>query len=168
MEPEDEKAARKEKLETQEKHAEIMRALWRHENDLLNTRLTLFIAMQALLFAGLGAAFQNKSGIMLDVLCVLGILVSISTAAVFSMGFDATGKLHDWWDNYLVDYKGPGITGMPMTANRISKWQNIKSALTPGNLLPKIFLTAWVLFACFLFKWHYLTELSSDIVNTAK
>lgn len=157
MESEDEKAAQKEKQEIQEKHAEIVRVLWRHENDLMNTRLNSFVTMQTLLFAGLGVALQNKLGIIIDTICVLGVLVSYSTFVVFQMGFEGTKNLLEWWKGNLLEYRGPGITGNAVRAKRGGK---IKSLSTPGNLLPPAFLLAWVILTYFLFHFHYFTNLS--------
>lgn len=59
----------------------ITRDLVKHENDLINHRLTWFITIQGLLFAALGFAWGKEDARQLIfVLCPLGMLTSVSTA----------------------------------------------------------------------------------------
>ena len=106
-----EEAVRKEHLDTQEKHAEIMRTLWRHENDLMSTRLTFFVAVQILIFTALTFAWKSQTELLAVLMCIMGVVTAISTLRTFSLGHDAWFKLGDWWKNKLENYQGPPMTG---------------------------------------------------------
>jgi len=66
---------------------DVVRDLIKHENDLINHRLTWFITSQGLLMAALGFAWGKADARdLIFVLCGLGLLTSVSTACVLWSG----------------------------------------------------------------------------------
>jgi hypothetical protein len=72
----------------------IVRDLIKHENDLLNHRLTWFITIQGLLFAALGFAWSKSDAKeLVFVFCGLGILTAVSSAFALWGGANAIDQL---------------------------------------------------------------------------
>ena len=146
MESQETEEARKLRIETQEKYAEIIRTLWRHENDLMSARFTWFTTIQGLLFTALGFSWQNHVRASVVVLGGLGACVAVSTLVVFSFNREAWQKLNDWWIQNIKLYAGPPITGnIPSSGSKKPKLlQAIEGVLKPWKVFPSAFFIAWV------------------------
>src|SRR5688572_19163037 len=127
--------------DTKEKHADTLRKLNEHENNLLNMRFTWFTTLQGLLFASLGIIWKEKvqSIVLPLVICSLGIVVAISFFVVVKLTGDAYKNLRDWWKENLQDYDGPPLKGI----ERSSKMTFMR-LLRPWRILPLAFIIAWV------------------------
>jgi hypothetical protein len=72
----------------------VGRDLIKHENDLINHRLTWFITIQGLLYASLGFAWGKQDAReLVFTFCGLGMLTAISTAFVLWGGANAIERL---------------------------------------------------------------------------
>lgn len=72
----------------------VARDLIKHENDLINHRLSWFITIQGLLFAALGFAWgKTETRELVFVFCGLGMLTAVSTACVLWDGATAIEQL---------------------------------------------------------------------------
>ncbi len=135
------------KEELQYNHAEIVRRLWQHENEMVNVRFTWFLTAQGLLFAGIGIAWEkNFPPLFIGILCVLGIMTTLSTMAAFKLSWIAKVKLDIWWRANLNDYSGPpitgdGINGITWERELVEKWS---IWFRPWAMVPAIFLLAWL------------------------
>jgi hypothetical protein len=117
--------------------AEVIRSMIEHEGDLLNHRITWMVTLQGLLFAALGFAWDKKdAGGLILVFGLLGLVVSISSAASFGAAIRAEKRLLAWWDENTRDYSGPDVVGW-RASNGFSE------RLYPWRVLPIVFFLAW-------------------------
>jgi hypothetical protein len=123
-----------------EDHASTVRAMIEHENDQQNYRLTWMLAIEGLLFAGIGFAWDKTDAhVLVTVFCVLGAVVSISSWTALRLSKQAMNSIREWWDSHRPkDYGGPDIVGY--RAN--DHW--FLWILRPWRFLPWIFVLAWV------------------------
>lgn len=119
---------------------EIVRSMIEKENEFINHRITWLMTVQGLLFASLGFAWDkaNVQGFM-ELLCVLGIAVSIIALCSLTWALIAIARLCDWWEaNKPSDYRGPNVIGMSPPKNRVFR------ALGPPSYFPILFIIAWL------------------------
>lgn len=110
----------------------VRRDLIKHENDLMNHRLTWFITIQGLLFAALGFAWGKPDARgLIFVFCGLGLLTAISTAFVLWGGAAAIENLS----------KESPTVGGPTIGRRAG----IERVAYPWFSFPVLFGLAWVL-----------------------
>jgi len=119
--------------------AEIIREMIRHENELINHRITWFGTLQGILFAVLAFAWgKTDISILIYLLAVLGIVLSISTYYAIQSSLKAIRTLRMWWDeNKNLDYIGPDIIGRRPDSKSIP-------FLRPYVVFPSAFLIVWV------------------------
>lgn len=120
--------------------AEIIRSMIRHENDLMHHRTQWLATFQGLLFAALGFTWKITDALALVVLLsVVGIVSALSGHIALTSAADAIENLKGWWEvNRPVSYKGPDVIGL----RRKESWKDI---FVTWNLLPWLFVVAWVL-----------------------
>ncbi len=117
---------------------EVSRAMIRHENDLMNHRLTWLLTSQGLLFTALGFALskdnQQFSQQLREVLAFVGILLAASASVVLDAANTAIVKWspHDW-----VNKPSGDVMGFRGVA--------IFSMLSPWRIYPPMFIVAWYL-----------------------
>ena len=119
--------------------AEVIRQMIRHENDLMNHRLSWFNTLQGLLFAALAFSWDkpDSSGLVY-MLCALGALLCLSTHYSLRGAVFAITRLRDWWDNHRdTGYNGPDVIGRRPDRKSIP-------LLRPYVLFPAAFGTAWL------------------------
>ena len=118
----------------------VVRAMIKHENELMNHRITWLSTLQGLLFAALGFAWdKHDAQVLVFIISIIGIVISISSITVLRAASGAISDLADWWENNKPeDYQGPGVIGRRTTKS----WQRL---LYPWNLLPVLFTFAWLL-----------------------
>ena len=77
-----------------ENNLETIRSMIRYENDLISHRLGWLSAFQGLLFAALAFAWGKNDVILLNlIICIMGILVSVSIGLATKKANDAIVKL---------------------------------------------------------------------------
>ncbi len=130
-----------------DEYEDIAREMVRHENELMNHRLTWLLTLEGLLFAALGFAWGKDDSPsakgLVYVFCGIGAFVPVLTLFILDAAQKALIRLRDWWEDARPpDYKGPGIIGY---------WH--KPALiawfVPWRILPATFVVAWLFVACF-------------------
>ena len=119
--------------------ADTVRTMIQNENELHNHRMGWFVTCQALLFAGLAVAWKDARE-LIPWFCCLGLGISLVAYATVVFAVRAVFDLVDWWArNKLKDYQGPPVWGgMRDHVRRASMF------VTPVNLLPLLFIAAWV------------------------
>lgn len=122
--------------------ASTIREMIRHEDELLNGRMTWFCTIQGLLWASLALAWQPEDAWPLAcILAALGILVSISSYLAFRASLYAIVRQRDWWDaNKPPEYAGPDVLGR-RPDRRSVPW------MRPHVVFPIGFAAAWLLVA---------------------
>jgi hypothetical protein len=125
--------------------AKIIREMIRHENDLLNQRITWFSTIQGLLFAALALVWDKaNSNSLVIILSLIGGILSASTFYALQRGLEAIRIQIEWWDkNKTAGYSGPDIIGRrPSPKSRNFFW--------PYFLFPIVFIAAWT----FILFWR--------------
>jgi hypothetical protein len=109
------------------------------ENELINHRITWLTTMQGLLFASLGFAWDKPTARpLIQVLCVLGVAISVVQFCALIASTTAIGRLFDWWENNKPqDYNGPDVAGWPPAKSLILRY------MVFWNWVPLLFLGAW-------------------------
>lgn len=128
-----------------EKHAEIIRKLIEHEDNLQNFRLTWFSTYQALLFASLSFAW-DKGRILVWVICGVGIVTAFSAFAALRLSDLSYVNLGRWWKKNLSAYKGPPRQGHEADFFLIGAM--------PSKVLPWIFMVSWLVLA--IYRGYYI------------
>lgn len=125
-----------------EKHAEILRALIRHENEVTNHRTAWLLVAQGILFAA-AANFIKVHWFPTVVVGVIGFGIAMSIGHSLSNSFDSRQYFKNSWRS-LVSERGlrwedfpPLDGGFPGLKHR--KW------LAPWNFIPKALMAAWIL-----------------------
>jgi hypothetical protein len=119
--------------------AEIIRQMIRHEDDVINQRFTWLCQIQGFLFAALALAWKEPTADKLaQVLCLLGITVSVTSWLALRSARSAVAELLEWWDkNKHLTYAGPDVF-----CRRVGpSWREY---LLPWNILPVLFCLAWL------------------------
>ncbi|MFZ5758953.1 MAG: hypothetical protein ACOY32_04875 [Thermodesulfobacteriota bacterium] len=120
---------------------EVLRQMWQHEDTIANHRLSWFTTVQGLLFTALALVARDKVHSLLHVLVGIGIGVCCLTFVSLLLGVRAKMTLLGWWEKEKRDYSGPPIVGYYV---RPGSWL---AYLAPTNLLPVLFLVAWIIIA---------------------
>lgn len=117
---------------------EVSRAMIRHENDLMNHRLTWLLTSQGLLFTALGFALSKDnpqfSQQLREVLAFVGMLLAASASVVLDAANTAIVK----WSPKEWESKP---TGDVMGFRGIAAF----SLLSPWRIYPPMFIVAWYL-----------------------
>lgn len=117
---------------------EVLRTMIRHENDLMNHRLTWLLTSQGLLFTALGFALSNPnqqfSQQLREVLAFVGILLAASSSIVLDAANNAILRWSPqaWGDNQngdVIGFRGVAILSM----------------FSPWRVYPPMFIIAWYL-----------------------
>ena len=124
--------------------AGIIREMIRHENELLNHRLSWLCQIQGFLFAALAFAWKDPTaGQIIFLICLIGALVAASSYYGLNRVEMAVASLRIWWENNKApDYFGPDIIGRSPDKKSIP-------FLRPWTFLPTLFFVAWTLIAYF-------------------
>lgn len=120
-----------------DQHAEIVRAMIRHEDTITNYRISWFTAVQGLLFAGLFVAYQAKIALIFSVIIGVGVGSCILTSISLIIGTRAKAAITRWWSENSQGYSGPPVVGYYPAHN------SVLGHLAPSNLLPYVFIVAW-------------------------
>src|SRR6266498_5268305 len=93
--------------------AQIIRSMIQHENTLVIERTNWMLTLEGLLFTALAFAWDKSSAVVI-VLCIVGLVSSISLAVFLESATRAIAKLQYWWRNHAADqnYTGPPIIGL--------------------------------------------------------
>lgn len=126
--------------EVKEKHADTLRKLNEHENNLLNMRFTWFTTLQGLLFASLGFIWKENLQLIVILIASMGIIVAISFISVMKLTWSAYANLSKWWSDNLSDYDGP-----PLKAIELNKKMTLSRAFRPWRILPWVFIAGWAI-----------------------
>jgi hypothetical protein len=122
--------------------AVIVREMIRHENELINHRITWLMAFNGLLFTALGIASPSHDNRWIVwILCGLGVIISISSFLGIYDGAIAIRNVRKWWDDHVSkDYTGPDVMALrgENTSFRLLK---------PWRLMPWVFVLSWILVA---------------------
>jgi hypothetical protein len=121
---------------------EIVRAMIKSENELINQRMSWVSAFNGFLFAATAFAW-DKSSVLVAVLAILGIAVSLLSGAALLAANSAFRGLYAWWqENKPADYTGPDVIGLPPRySGKPGRWLNFWS------VIPVLFACAWVIIA---------------------
>lgn len=125
-------------------YSEVIRSMIDKENELINHRITWLTTIQGLLFASLGFAWdKGNARSLIEVLCLLGVAISVVHFFALIAATRAIGRLFDWWEAHKPQgYEGPGVAGLPPYKNLILRYAVF------WNWVPLIFLLAWAII------WH--------------
>jgi hypothetical protein len=127
-------------------YEDIARQMVRHENDLVNQRLTWLLTLEGLLFTALGFAWgkdDTKTRGLVYVLCGIGGVVPLLTLFILEAGQRALIELYAWWEKHRPHgYTGPGVFGHWHTKSVVA-W------IVPWRFLPIVFIVAWIFVAYF-------------------
>lgn len=120
-------------------YSEIIRDMWRHEDDIANNRLSWFNTTQSLLFGAMALALKEGVVALKPVIVWVGILSCALTLVSLFLGVKAKSELSRWWnDNVGNNYIGPPVVGFYFS------YKNKLPYLSPSVLLPLVFLGAWL------------------------
>ena len=118
--------------------ADVVRSMIRHENDLFNQRIIWMTSIQGFLLAAAGFSWSKPdTRELILVICVVGLITSVSLMRAIYAGDSAIKGLILWWDkNKSPDYAGPDVIGVRSDS---------LGFLYPWITLPPLFLVAWIL-----------------------
>ena len=123
-----------------DERAPVIRELIKHENDLVNQRLTWLAQTQALLFAALGFSWKQAPMMLTLLIAFVGLATTLSIGSAIALYSPTVRGLAQWWEkNRPSDYPdGPHVIGLwsPPTGYR--------RLLRPWLALPWIFGVAWI------------------------
>ena len=120
--------------------ANISRDLIKHENDLIDQRLTWLISLQGLLFAALGFAWNKQDAQnLIAIFCFLGVTTSVSIAFALWGGAAAIERLSK------IEAQTQNIV-IGRQSSRIEKF------FYPWFTFPVLFAISWLL--VFFLNWH--------------
>ncbi len=158
------------------KMAEIIREMIRHEDCLVNHRITWLSQLQGLMFAAIGFSWDKKDAhLLIYCFCIIGLLIAVSSVAVLTGGQIASYRTIAWWDQYKrKNYSGADIIGLQnyeenketgkwersgvdkdflyigkLISDKRRKW--LVNRLYPWYFLPRLFIFAWISIAIFNF-----------------
>ena len=119
--------------------ADTIRTMIHRENEVINHRVTWLATMQGLLFASLGFAWDKpKIEPFVDLLCFLGIAMSVILFALLAGASVAMYRLSKWWDDHKPkSYDGPDVIGL-----KPLRWPLLR-CFGPWSFIPLLFLMAW-------------------------
>lgn len=126
--------------ETKEKHADTIRKMNEHENELLNMRFSWFTTLQGLLFASLGFVWKDNLLFVMIIISIMGIVVSLSFLSAIRLTRAAYANLCQWWDEHLPDYDGP-----PLKAMQLNNKMTFIRFFRPWRIMPWVFIAAWTI-----------------------
>ncbi|SIO47785.1 RipA family octameric membrane protein [Chitinophaga niabensis] len=126
--------------ETKEKHADTIRKMNEHENELLNMRFSWFTTLQGLLFASLGFVWKDSPLFVMIIISIMGITVALSFLSAIKLTRAAYNNLSQWWDKHLSDYDGP-----PLKALQLNSKMTFIRFFRPWRIMPWIFISAWAI-----------------------
>ena len=118
--------------------AEITRAMIKHENELINHRLTWMATFQGLLAATAGFAWENGTLLLIFLISLVGFVFSISTAKVLFHADQAIKTLLGAWEKRNGnpdEYSGPSVIGISRSYPR--NW------LHPWTMFPATMVVFW-------------------------
>lgn len=130
----------------------VIRDMIKHENEVVNQRLSWLFTLQGLLFTAISFLWE-KNLILVVVLCIVGIISCISIGYFLYLGQIAITDLMTDAKNYTAplppDWKFPPLIGITREKSRTR--QIIEKCVLPSRLLPWVLLLAWVVIAIFRF-----------------
>lgn len=132
-----------------EKHAEILRALIRHENDVTNQRTTWLLVSQGIFFAA-ASAFVKIHWFPAIIVAAVGIVLALSIGQSLQNSYEARQYLKNSWrarvkaSGYQWEDFAPLDGGVPGV--RVVRW------LFPWTVIPRVFIVAWAVLLLF-FVW---------------
>lgn len=140
--------------------AEIIRGMIKHENELVNHRITWLSHLQGLLFAALGFAWGKENAHWLVYcFCLLGCFIALSSLISLEGADQAINDMVWWWDTHKPkDFFGPDVIGLTnngimhrhgITMKVFSQKIAIRKEMYPWYLLPRLFIAAWLAIAFF-------------------
>jgi len=120
--------------------AETIRTMIRHENDLVNHRLTWLLTVEGLLLAGISFAWdKHLANELVFLFAVIGIIAAGSALIVLDAAHYAIMHLGAWWDqNKPTAYAGPDVLGF-------RGHHYILGFLAAWRLIPPAFTVVWLL-----------------------
>lgn len=123
-------------------YEQTIRDMIRHENELMNHRITWLMTLEGLLFTALGFAWgKPDTRGLIFILCALGALVPASSWWILEAAQRALKRLQAWWEtNKPKDYAGPGVVG-DWHPKPITRW------IIPWRAFPILFFSAWIAIA---------------------
>lgn len=111
----------------------------KYENGLINQRLGWFGVLQGFLFTALTDVWRSETKFVTVIICLCGILVSLSIGLSTYGANKAINELERQWDNRRPEnYAGVDVVGIRNRSSRF--WR-----LMPGYFIPWIFMGSWLL-----------------------
>ena len=123
--------------------ADRLRGMIQHETELVNHRMTWFLASQTLLFAAIGVVWEKNLLIQLT-LALVGIVIGVSFHVSIQAAIRAVQRLEQCWlekcNAWGIDPQAePPINGLYRT-----QIKPIERFLFPWRLLPWFLSAVWV------------------------
>jgi hypothetical protein len=129
-----------------EKHADILRGLIQHENDVTNQRTTWLLVSQGIFFAA-ASAFAKIHWFPTTVVGIVGIVLAISIGRSLQNSFEARQYLKGKWRERLAS-RGYQWEDFPPLDGGVPGVRVIRR-LFPWTVIPWTFVIAWVLLLAF-------------------
>jgi hypothetical protein len=119
--------------------AKVIREMIRHEDDVIDQRITWLCQIQGFLFAALALTWKEPTeSRLVPVICLVGLLVAVSSGLALRSARLAISNLVKWWDNKI---RQSGYLGPDVFARRVGK---SFTHLLPWTSLPVLFFLAWI------------------------
>lgn len=118
----------------------VIRNLIKHENELVNQRLSWLVQIQGLFFAALAFAWERAPRELTFLLAILGIATAVSLWTALGLYSPAVRGLRAWWQEHRPEgsIEGPDVIGLWRPSQKLGR------LLRPWRALPCIFIAAWI------------------------
>ena len=128
-------------------HLSIVLDQVRHENELMNHRMTWLWTVQGLLFASFGLLLGQTSDIIATfTVCVVGIVSSVSIGHSLSIGRLVLDDLNPMVHTLAADCH--------LSPKALTGCNSRRACLfLPWTILPWFFAAVWIALAAYLFFW---------------
>jgi hypothetical protein len=136
---------------------EVIRGMIRHENELLNSRMSWLLTLEGFLFAALGFAWEkDHTRCLALLLSLVGMLVALSAGVMLHCSNRAVARLHDEWCERRkkeANYAGPGVVGFWAGNLFLRLFQ-------PARVYPPLLAAAWLIIL-FVHIGHWIWDVRS-------
>lgn len=119
--------------------AKIVREMIRHEDELINHRITWMMVFNGLLYTALGLVVgRSNAKVLLWVLTCLGCVIAVSSFLGIYDGTKGIRNVRKWWDEHVAeDFVGPDVMALRGKSTHFR-------LLKPWRVMPWVFFVSWL------------------------